>query len=207
MPEQTPVSKINGFDPVANMEKIRVFTNRDDIYPIDLYESLFLQAPWGIALIDSLTAKIYEANPAYAAIAGRTVQELKTMCWTDFTHPDDIRPDLDSMAAMNVGKIAGFRMRKRYIQPDGTMMHIDMVVVPVKVVDPTKPRHLCMINDISVRLEIEEKLAILAEEMLSKNENLQFANTELEASNIKLNTTNSELKLTNEVLKEINKNR
>ena len=150
----------------------------------DIYKTIFLTAPWGIALIDSITAQILEANPAYCKIVGRTVEELKTMHWIDFTHLDDVQRGLGNIADMNIGKTARFSAQERYIQSDGTVVHVDTIVVPVKVV--SKPCHICMIQDVSVRVIMEEKLAILARETLLINENLQNINKVLEASNIRL---------------------
>ena len=39
----------------------------------DRFKKLFVEAPMGIALIDSLTGHIYEVNPMFARIAGRTM--------------------------------------------------------------------------------------------------------------------------------------
>lgn len=138
----------NNFDPIKNMDRLRSFTNRDDIYPMDLFESLFLQAPIGIALIDSLTAQIYEANPAYIKITGYTINEITKLTWIDITHPEDISADLENMKLMNNGQTNGFQMNKRYIRPDGNIILIHMTIAQLKVIDPTKPRHLCMVQEI-----------------------------------------------------------
>lgn len=126
------------------------------------FKTIFEQAPLGIAVIDSLSGDIYEANPAFESIAGRSVQELRTLDWMEITHPDDIQKDLDNMAEMNAGKTSGFTMEKRYIQPDGNVNWINMTIAPMQVKDKNKPRHLCMTEDINVRKAAEEKLIFMA---------------------------------------------
>ena len=125
------------------------------------FRIMFNQAPMGIAMIDSLTGHIYDANPSFAESAGRSVDELKTIDWLQITHPDDIQADLENMALMNAGKINGFQMEKRYLHPDGKAVWIDMTITPLKVEDKTHPRHLCMIQDITGRKNAAARIVYL----------------------------------------------
>ncbi|MBU0512508.1 MAG: PAS domain S-box protein, partial [Chloroflexi bacterium] len=119
--------------------------------------TMFEEAPLGIALIDSLTGHIHEVNPRFSEIAGRSRKEMATIDWMSITHPDDVQEDLDNMAQLNAGKITGFNMNKRYIQPDSSLVWINMTIAPIKVEDRTQPRHLCMIEDITERVQAQEK--------------------------------------------------
>jgi PAS domain S-box-containing protein len=121
--------------------------------------TVFEEAPLGIALIDSLTAHIYEINQQFAEIAGRSREEMATIDWISITHPDDVQEDLDNMTLLNAGKITGFDMNKRYIQPDGSFVWINMTIAPLKVEDKTQPRHLCMIEDITKRKAAEKAIS------------------------------------------------
>jgi len=121
------------------------------------FKGLFVKAPLGIALIDSLTGHIYEANPMFAKIAGRTIEEIAQIDWMRITHPDDIQENLDNMALLNAGKINGFQMEKRYIHPDGSVVWINMTIAPENVKDKAHPRHLSMIEDITERKKAEEE--------------------------------------------------
>ena len=114
-------------------------------------KTMFNQAPLGIALIDSLTGDIHKVNPMFAKIVGRTVEQMANIDWLRITHPDDVQEDLDNMALLNAGKIAGFQMEKRYIYPDGTVVWVNMTVAPQKVENNAPPEHLCMIEDITER--------------------------------------------------------
>ncbi len=125
------------------------------------FKTMFEQAPLGIALIDSLNGRIYEVNPRFAEIAGRSMGEMANIDWLQITHPDDVQADMDNMALLNAGKINGFQMEKRYLHPDGTAVWIDMRVTPLKVEDKTHPRHLCMIQDITERRDAEARIVYL----------------------------------------------
>jgi len=131
------------------------------------FKKLFMEAPMGIALVESNSGKIVEVNPMFAQIAGRTIDEMKHIDWMQITHPEDIQEDLDQMALLNAGKIKGFLMEKRYLQKDGRPVWISMTIAPIFVEDPTSPRHLCMIEDISNRKKMEEELFL--EQQFSKN--------------------------------------
>jgi two-component system CheB/CheR fusion protein len=122
------------------------------------FEAMFMEAPLGIALIDSLTGRIHEVNPMFAKIAGRTVAEMRQIDWMLITHPDDVQKDLDQMARLNAGEINGFVMEKRYLHHDGSAVWINMTIAPVQVIDKAQPRHLCMIEDITERKRTEAAL-------------------------------------------------
>ena len=127
----------------------------------DRFKTIFLQSPLGIALIDSLNGQIYEVNTRFAEIAGRSVEEMLSIDWVQITHPDDVQADLENMALMNAEKIPGFRMEKRYLHPDGTVVWIDMTITPLKAGDKTAPRHLCMIQDITERKKADASIKYL----------------------------------------------
>lgn len=124
------------------------------------FKTMFNQAPMGIALIDSLTGRLYEVNPMFAKIAGRTVEQMENIDWMSITHPDDVREDLDNMALLNAGKISGFQMQKRYLHSDGTAVWINMTIAPLRAGDRTRPRHLAMIEDITERKMSENLIRI-----------------------------------------------
>jgi diguanylate cyclase (GGDEF)-like protein/PAS domain S-box-containing protein len=127
------------------------------------FKTMFVQAPLGIAMIDSLDGHICEVNPRFAEIAGRSMEEMANIDWLQITHPDDVQADLNNMALLNAGKINRFQMEKRYLHPDGTVVWIDMTISPLKIEDKAHPRHLCMIQDITERKKAEQKFKVLLE--------------------------------------------
>ncbi|MFO7803183.1 MAG: PAS domain S-box protein, partial [Desulfovermiculus sp.] len=115
------------------------------------FKRMVNEAPLGIAIVDSLNEKFYLVNPALARITGRSTEELERIDWVRITHPDDIQPDKENMAAMNAGKIPGFQMEKRYLHADGQYFWVNIRVSPMHVEDKSKPRHLLMVEDINER--------------------------------------------------------
>lgn len=122
------------------------------------FKTLFTHAPVGIALIDSLTRRIYYANEKYAAIVGLTMEELQHIDWMKITHPDDVQADLDNMALMNAGKTTGFIMEKRYIHANGSVVWIQLTVAKLSLREQNNPCHHCIIEDITERKQAEADL-------------------------------------------------
>ena len=126
------------------------------------FRSLFIEAPLGIAVVDTVTGKYLETNPAFSAITGRDMEELTQVDWISITHPDDIQNNLDFTQRMLAGELTGFRMEKRYLCKHGTAIWINMTVAKLHVKANERPRHLCMIEDITERKLNEERIAFLS---------------------------------------------
>ena len=176
------------------------------------FKAIFNDAPMGISLVDSLSGKIYNVNPMFAEIAGRTIAEMTNINWMSITHPDDIQIDLNNMAKLLAGEINGYRMEKRYIHPDGSFVWINMTVSQILYKDKSHPRHLCMMEDITERKRAEQELIIAdkelafqnkekekrAAELIIANQELSFQNREKEKRADELNLANKELLFQNE---------
>jgi PAS domain S-box-containing protein len=129
-----------------------------------LYYSLFEQAPIGIAIVNDSTFEAQSElgytsiNPMFEQILGRTSEELKNKKWTEITHPDDLQADLEKFEQFKAGKINGYSMEKRFIKPDGSIVWVQMVVGPLTLTNDYSDRHICLIQDITQRKEIEKEL-------------------------------------------------
>jgi PAS domain S-box-containing protein len=129
------------------------------------FRAVFEQAPLGVVLVESLSGRIIEANPRFAAIVGRAPSELEKLDWMRVTHPDDLRRDLDNMARLNAGEVSDFRSSKRYIRPDGSVVWVNLTVARAKLATDRVDRHLAIIEDITDRKKAQEALA-QSEELL-----------------------------------------
>lgn len=151
--EQNQIAMLNLLDDLKNENEARQKSENQ-------FRSIFNDAPMGIALIDSLAGHYLEMNQIFTEIVGRSREELLRINWMQITHPDDIQQDLDNMEKMNARKIAGFKKHKRYIRPDGSVVWIAMAVAPMPTPDTAHPRHLCMISDITERIQAEAQLRL-----------------------------------------------
>ncbi len=121
---------------------------------------------------------MYEINPKFAAIAGRSQKEMTGIDWINITHPDDVQEGLDKMALLNAGKIPEFNINKRYIWPDGSHVWISMKVVPLKERDGTHTRHLSMIEDITDRKKADSSLRLSASVFAHAQENIMITDAD-----------------------------
>jgi len=120
------------------------------------FKTLFNQAPIGIALIDSLTGHIYNANEKYAHIVGLTAAQLQNTGWMKITHPDDIQADLKNMALMSTGKTNGFTREKRYIHSDGSIVWVHLTTARLCYAENGNPCYQCIVEDITERKQADQ---------------------------------------------------
>ena len=126
------------------------------------FHTIFSEAPLGVAVIDSFSGLIYDANPAYELITGRSLEELRALDWVKITHPDDRQKYLDNLTHMNAGELSGFTIQKRYIQPNESICWVNITITLMALKNKTESRYLCMTEDITDR-----KLSELREEYRS----------------------------------------
>ncbi|MCM8564330.1 ATP-binding protein [Thauera linaloolentis] len=124
------------------------------------FRVMFEQAPLGVVLLDSCSGRITEVNQRFADVVGRRPAELVGLSPLSFTHPDDVDETTGQLARLSAGEIAGYRLNKRYLRPDGSVVWVSLSFAPVKVANEQAPRHLGMVEDITARKEMEEKLRV-----------------------------------------------
>jgi PAS domain S-box-containing protein len=108
----------------------------------------------GITVSD-LNGKILETNPAHQKILGYDPGELKTMMFSDFTHPDDIGKHQASYKSLIAGEIDHFNMRKRFIHKNGRVVWTRVNVSLVR--DNNNPLFVIgMVEDITARKLAED---------------------------------------------------
>lgn len=136
-------------------------------------------APIGIALFDSTNGSIIDLNSKFAEIAGRTVKEMRGMDWMSITHPDDLNLNLENFALMNSGNVDHFKMEKRFIKADSSIIWISITIVPIKIENTIIKKHIAMIEDIGNRKQCEVDLQVRNTEIIAQNINYKKINKEL----------------------------
>lgn len=132
------------------------------------FDMIFDQAPIGIALsynidpynINSNT--ITSINPMFEQITGRTQEDLINLGWAKITHIDDLDEDIDNFRKLQAGEIKNYSMEKRYEKPDGSFVWVYMIVAALAPIG-NGFNHICLIQDISDRKQIENKLKYINE--------------------------------------------
>lgn len=128
---------------------------------IQTFDLIFSQAPIGIAISQELKYSkkpVLRINSMFERITGRTKEELERLGWEKITHPDDLKEDIEKFRKLRKGEISMYAMDKRYIRPDGSIVWVHMVVAPLIVSKDQIFEHICLIEDITERKEVEKAL-------------------------------------------------
>ncbi len=122
----------------------------------ELFRTVFEQSPTAIGLCDS-AGEIYDVNPMYEKLFGRTKEELRSIGWIDLTYPDDIKKDLGNFEKYKGGNLKTYNTIKRYIRPDGSIVWGNLKLAPLILRNNVK-MNLCMIEDMTERVELDQAL-------------------------------------------------
>lgn len=132
------------------------------------FRSAFDDALTGLALTGP-DGRLRRVNPVACQILGRDADRLVGVPIAELTHPDDSARDLERMRAIVAGESDGGRWEKRYVQPSGRIVWVEVSTVLVRNPDGS-PRHfVTQIADISERKQAErvkdEFLATISHEL------------------------------------------
>jgi PAS domain S-box-containing protein len=121
------------------------------------FRALFEEAAVGIALVDS-EGRPFESNRKLQQMLGYSANELRSMPFTAFTHPDDAEADWTLFTGLVSGKRDHYHIEKRYLRKDGALVWGDLTVYIVRD-DRGEPMFsIGMVEDITERKRTEESL-------------------------------------------------
>lgn len=127
------------------------------------FRTIFEEAPLGMAIIDSVTGNICQANNRYAEILGRTKNEVFSSSIKDYSYPEEIEEMQRKMNQIHSNQIFSFSIDKRLIRSDGTDLWISITIAPFHPEDEySNLQLLCMIQDITERRHAEEEIRYLS---------------------------------------------
>ena len=112
--------------------------------------------PSGIASPDG---RFTWVNEALCAFVGRDEPTLLAGTWHDITYPGDRASDEELAADVLAGTLPGYRIRKRYVRPDGAIVWGDLTVTGVSDDGPAITHLVRQVVDITASVAAEEALA------------------------------------------------
>jgi PAS domain S-box-containing protein len=122
------------------------------------FRTIFENAGAGITLVDKQGHPI-KCNAMFEKMLGYTEEELRSMVFTEFTHPDDIQADWTLYRELVDGQRDRYELEKRYIKKDGRVMWGQLIVSRVKGKDGAfADYHVGMVEDITERKRAEQAL-------------------------------------------------
>ena len=86
---------------------------------------------------------------------GYSKEELLSMEFTEYTHPEDLEINLQQLQLLLEGKIDGFELEKRYIRKDGEIVWGHLYVSKVKNSLDEPVYFLSRIEDITERKQMQ----------------------------------------------------
>ena len=99
-----------------------------------------------------------DVNPAACALYGRERSELLSLTWQELTHPDDLDKGLGDVADLLAGRIDSIRVRKRFVRSDGSVMHADLSVSPIRDAGGEALFQVAQMVDVTEQVRSEERL-------------------------------------------------
>jgi PAS domain S-box-containing protein len=121
------------------------------------FRALFEDAPIGVALV-AQDGHVALSNPALQRLLGRDAGTLARQSFADFTHPEDVRADIAHYQALWAGDIDSYRLDKRYLRPDGSVVWGHLTVALMRERDGRVLGAVGMVEDIGERRRMQQAL-------------------------------------------------
>jgi PAS domain S-box-containing protein len=122
-----------------------------------LFEAAFEQSGVGVALVDT-NGRWLRVNRRLCEMVGYAPHELLARTFQDITHPDDVAPCLEAVQRMLAGEMATFRMEKRYVRRDGSVLWTNLTADLVRHPDGAPQYFFSIIEDLQGRKQTEAAL-------------------------------------------------
>ena len=121
------------------------------------FRATFENAAVGVAHV-APDGRWLRVNDTLCAILGYERTELARRCFQDVTHPDDLAGDLVLVERLLAGEIPSYRLEKRYIRKDGSVVDVQITVSLMRGTDGTPDYFIVVVEDIGRRKEAEAAL-------------------------------------------------
>lgn len=133
---------------------------------------IFEQTPIGIAITD-VNNKFNKVNVPFYSLLGYSEKELLKMSFGDITFPINLQKSLREAKKIKEGVYDEFSIKKRFLKKDGDLIWCKVTISSLIDTSGKRKGNIIILEDITVRKQIED--------------DLQDRSEELERSNIELN--------------------
>jgi two-component system phosphate regulon sensor histidine kinase PhoR len=123
----------------------------------DLWRLTMEHSPVGMALV-SPEGEILTANVALCDMLGYDPDVLTTMTSRDVTHPDDRATDRRLVGRALAGETSSYRVTKRYVRADGSVLVGDVCVALLRDADGSPMHFISQVADLTERQAFTERL-------------------------------------------------
>lgn len=127
---------------------------------------------FGMALVD-MDYRTLRVNAALCRILGYSRDELLSTDFQTITHPDDLSADLEKVQQMLDGKADSYRLRKRFIHRDGSIVWALLAVSVVRDADGEPIHFIAQIEDITEQVHARNALLVRQKQLETANQRLE----------------------------------
>lgn len=100
-----------------------------------------------------------QVNRPICGLLGRDASALRATTWQQVTHPADLAADLSLAEQVLAGSLDSYQLRKRFLRPDGTVVHGDLSVGCVRSETGEVRYFVSQVVDVSEQVLAQEALA------------------------------------------------
>lgn len=118
----------------------------------------FFQLPLHGQCITSPEKGWVEVNDRLCSMLGYTREEMVCKTWAEITHPEDLASDVEQFNLILSGDIDRYKLEKRFIRKDGTVIWTEISVGCVRKSDGRVDHLVCVMDDITERKKVENAL-------------------------------------------------
>ena len=166
-----------------------------------LFRLIFDQSPLG-SIIVSLDYGPLRVNDALSRMLGYSKEELLSMRFPEYTHPDDLDADLEQRKLLISRSIDNFVLEKRYIHKNGEIVWGNLYLSAVKNQKDKLISLLAMVEDITKRKQMEALVNKRTNNLERINKILNVEIGDNEKAEIKLHNLIEKLKNSNKELEQ-----
>ncbi|MDI1480979.1 PAS domain S-box protein [Polyangium sp. y55x31] len=121
------------------------------------FQQMFDCSPIGLTIV-SLEGRFVSVNRALAEMLGYTPEELLALTFQDITHADDLATDVELVGKTIRGEIPRYKLKKRYIHRDGSIINVLLHVALVRDEDGAPVHFISQILDMTDQKRAYEAL-------------------------------------------------
>ncbi|MFY0683314.1 MAG: PAS domain S-box protein [Balneola sp.] len=138
--------------------------NLDSRDKLKLFESVFENSGIAIALVHA-SGELFRVNNFFCEWLGYSKEEMLSMTFAEFTHPEDVDADLELYKELIDGTRDYYRLEKRYITKGSEIVWADLSVSLIRD-DQNVPQYgIGMVKDITPSKNKEKELTVKTEEL------------------------------------------
>src|ERR1700722_3289537 len=147
------VEMVNVFRDVSERKRSEAHA----VVQAQMFRSAFDHAAVGKALV-GLDGRFLDINTAFCELLGYPKAVMLALDFQTITHPDDLDADLSLLDELNRGDIPSYRMDKRYLRADGSVVWVHLTVTAMRDAAGAPQFYISQVQDQTDRRAAEDEL-------------------------------------------------